>query len=55
MSFDKKGDRLLDLDIFQIRKGEFVPVGEYKPLTDELIWFVDPKSLFDGKVYFSIN
>ncbi len=49
MSFDENGDRIFVLATSQIRGGEYVPVGEYSPYTDEIKWFVDESTLFIGK------
>ena len=50
MIFDENGDRLSDLQIFQLRKGKLNLIAEYSPFEDKLKWFVDESSLFTGKL-----
>ena len=49
IGFDKVGDRISKLRVYQIRKGVLTEVGIYDPFINELVWLDDVASLFEGK------
>ena len=48
VAFAPTGDQWTSLDIYQMRDGDSVLIGEYNPFADSLTWFEDESNLFEG-------